>query len=157
MNLCDTTARTPGKNARKEQHAKQGGNGRKIPQEDDEEEYCGDDVPPGPPDGTELNRRPKRIRNKPKAFKPEQDGANDGARRAAGNKCQGSRNLTSCLPGVLVGKLELKGNPVSDLATGPTPGEAPRAGPRTAALGLGGCAGPRPQHRSIAARRSDPD
>ena len=70
---------------------------------------------------------------------------------------QGSRNLTSCLPGVLVGKLELKGNPVSDLATGPTPGEAPRAGPRTAALGLGGCAGPRPQHRSIAARRSDPD
>ena len=70
---------------------------------------------------------------------------------------QGSRNLTSCLPGVLVGKLELKGNPVSDLATGPTLGEAPRAGPRTAALGLGGCAGPRPQHRSIAARRSDPD
>ena len=85
MILCDTTAQTPGKN---EQHAKQGGNGRKIPQEEDEEEYCGDDVPPGPPDGTELNRRPKRIRNKPKAFKPEQDGANDGARRAAGNKCR---------------------------------------------------------------------
>ena len=74
-----------------------------------------------------------------------------------GDSYQGSRNLSSCLPGVLVGKLELKGNPVSDLATGPAPGEAPRAGPRTAALGLGGCAGPRPQHRSIAARRWYPD
>ena len=50
MILCDTTARTPGK---KEQHAKQGGKGGKIPQ-DDEEEYCGHDGPPGAPDGTEL-------------------------------------------------------------------------------------------------------
>ena len=33
---------------------------------------------------------------------------------------QGSRNLTPYVPGVLVGELKLKGNPVSDLAAGPT-------------------------------------
>ena len=38
---------------------------------------------------------------------------------------QGSRNLTSYLPGGLVCKLELKGNPVSDPADSPTAGEAP--------------------------------
>ena len=88
MNLCDTTARTPGKN---EQHAKQGGNGRKIAQEDDEEEFCGDNGPPGRPDhdGTELNpQRPKRNTKKPENFDPQKDGANDGARRHAGNKCR---------------------------------------------------------------------
>ena len=88
MILCDTTARTPGKKARKEQHAEQGGNGRKIPQEDGEE-YCGHDGAPGPPDETDLNTRSsKRNRKQPQDFNPEQDGANDGARRLAGNKCR---------------------------------------------------------------------
>ena len=85
MNLCDTTARTPGK---KVQHAKQAAKGRKISRDEDEE-YCGHDGVPGAPDGTDLNtRRPTRERNQTQTFNPAYDGANDGAQQAEGNKCR---------------------------------------------------------------------
>ena len=70
------------------QHAKQGGNGRKISQDDDEE-CSGHDGAPGAPDGTELTTRSsKRERKQPQTFNPQKDGANDDARRLAGNKCR---------------------------------------------------------------------